>query len=110
MNETFEELYNAWRSEPFPEGSDDDEVDELHADLALADTNVAAVIVPFVEHGRSQAPAIDVMGSLEALRSRASALREAFDDERKVAISAYDKYAETLESVYRAFLASRSPG
>jgi hypothetical protein len=56
----FQEAYAAWRLQPFPSGSTNDEIDELHADLALVDSCVAETVLPFVERGEHVSPGVDV--------------------------------------------------
>jgi hypothetical protein len=95
---SFLEAYAAWRREPFPGGSSDDAADELHADLALADTWVAEAVIPFIESGRSAPAQVDVLGELQALRDRAATLN---DPERA---KKYLAYVERLSDVYSGFL------
>lgn len=45
MMPEFATSYNAWRSTPFPEGSDIDEIDDMHAKLAYVDAMVAEALV-----------------------------------------------------------------
>lgn len=48
MEDTRKELvraYEALRQKPFPDGSDDDDAGELHADLALLNTELNGLIV-----------------------------------------------------------------
>jgi len=58
----FEAAVATWRSQPFPSGSINDALDELHADLVLADTWVAEAVIPFVDHGALQPAHVDVIG------------------------------------------------
>jgi hypothetical protein len=101
---TLGDAYASWRQQPFPSGSTDDALDEIHADLVLVDHWVAQSVIPFVEQGRRQPAAVDVLGTIAQLRARAAAAAaEATDDHRQLAI-AYGVYAELMGEVYRAFL------
>ena len=73
----FERAYSAWREQPFPLGSRLDALDEVHADLVLVDTWVAATIIPLVEAGRYHPAQVDVLGKLQEIRHRAIELRKA---------------------------------
>lgn len=52
----FSRAVEAWRREPFPPGSATDALDELHADLALADSWLAEAVIPFVDRGVFEPP------------------------------------------------------
>ena len=104
----FEDAYASWRSRPFPPGSTNDSLDELHADLALADTWVAETVIPFVEHGVSDPARIDVVNELRKLRSRAEELGRASDGEEARQAASYRDYFDVLLRVYEGFL-TRAP-
>ena len=95
---TLPDAYAAWRREPFPRASSDDVVDELHANLALADSWIAESVIPFVEQRRFMPAEVDVLQELRVMRERAAALS---DPERA---REYLTYAERLSDVYSAFL------
>jgi len=95
---TLPHAYYAWRREPFPHGGSDEQVDELHADLALADSWVAESVIPFVERGQFLPAQVDVVQGLRLLRERAAAHRS---PDRAME---YLKYVELLSDVYDAFL------
>ena len=97
----FNDAYVAWRNQPFPAGSTDDALDELHADLALADTWVADSVVPYVERGVFQPARVDVIEEVSRLRDRVVALRSAGGD----LSASYRDYANLLLRVYEGFLA-----
>ena len=100
----FERAYSAWRQRPFPEGSRIDPLDELHADLVLADTWVAQTIIPFVEDGRYHPAQVDVLGKLQEIRDGAAALgKSGVADEKRLARE-YLTYAELLRTAYESFL------
>jgi len=83
-------------------------LDELHADLALADTWVAETVIPFVEHGVSDPARIDVVNELRKLRSRAEELGRASDGEEARLAASYRDYFDVLLRVYAGFL-TRAP-
>jgi hypothetical protein len=99
----FTEAYTAWRSLPFPPGSTEDTLDELHADLALADTWVADSVIPYVERGIYEPAQVDVLDTLRTLRNRAGALRDRGPDPGLA--GRYIKYVDVLLRVYHEFLA-----
>ncbi len=105
----FEDAYTTWRSQRFPPGSAHDALDELHADLALADTWVAETVIPFVEHGVHHPARANVRDELRKLRSRAVELGKAGDLEGKRLADSYREYAELLLRVYEGFIARREP-
>jgi hypothetical protein len=70
----------AWRNTPFPPGSSNDALDEVHADLALYDTWVAESVLPFMDSGVC-APAVpDVLGALDEVTRRIRELDSATAD------------------------------
>lgn len=107
---TLADAYASWRQQPFPSGSADDVLDEIHADLVLVDTWVAESLIPFVEHRHYQPARVDILGGIGKIRERAmAAARSAADDDRKLAV-AYETYADLMDTVYRALLAEVGPG
>lgn len=101
---SFGEAYTTWRERPFPAGSSTDALDELHADLALADTWVAESVVPFVERGLKQPAEVDVVGELSKLRDRAVELGSAATGEDARLASEYRDYIDLLVRAYTGFL------
>lgn len=100
----FAEAAEAWRRRAFPEGSEDEDLDELHADLALADTWVAEVVIPFVEGGvYAPLPAIDLRAELQALRDRVEVLRLSVGRQYAERLGEYSAYVTALVDVYDAF-------
>lgn len=67
----FQEAYASWREQTFPSGSSCDALDEIHADLALADAWVAETVIPFIQHGVYRPAQVDVVGTPEKIRDRA---------------------------------------
>lgn len=100
----FHNAYRLWKKQPFPSGSSWDALDEVHADLALADAWVADTVSPFVEHGVYRPAQVDVIATLEKIRQQAIQLGAKGDEEDKMLAEDYAKYAELLQSVYQAFL------
>jgi hypothetical protein len=100
----FEDAYTSWRGQPFPPGSADDALDELHADLVLADTWVAESVVPFVERGLYQPARIDVIAELRKLRDRAVQLRRDRAGDDAGLCDAYRDYAGLLLRLYEGFI------
>lgn len=68
---TFESAYRAWREAPFPGGSSNDKVDELRAELILADTWLADTLIPFVEEGRRWEDTSDISERLDRIFAEA---------------------------------------
>jgi hypothetical protein len=54
----FEEAVSLWRERSFPAGSEDDDLDELHADIALADSWIADAVIPYVDAGLFNPPKV----------------------------------------------------
>jgi len=100
----FERAYAAWRNQPFPLGSHLDALDEVHADLVLADTWVAETVIPFVEDGRYYPAQIDVIPKLQEIGDRARKLGDSGTADEKRLASDYVKYVVLLRSVYEHFL------
>ena len=101
----FEDAYIAWRSRPFPPGSEHDSLDDLHADLALADGWVADSVIPYVERGIFQPAQLDVIEELGKLRDRAVELRGAGGKHDPTLSDTYRDYVDLLLRVYEGFLA-----
>ena len=97
---TFEEAYRAWRSQPFPSGSHDDQIDDIHAQLAYVDAVVADVVIPFVESGRDVSVKLDVAALLNELSSRIAAHDETVSARLDGRLAEYQHYCDLLRSVY----------
>lgn len=100
----FQHAYELWKEQPFPSGSSWDALDEVHADLAVADTWVADTVIPFIEHGVYRPAQVDVIGALEKIRDQAIQLKARGEGEDKRLAEEYAKYAELLHFVYQSFL------
>jgi hypothetical protein len=101
---TFADRYAVWRNRPFPAGSADDSVDELHADLALVDSWVAESVVPFVERGLYRPAGVDVIGELWRLRARATELAGTRGQDDATLAGSYTSYLDLLIDLYDDFL------
>lgn len=86
-----------------------DALDEIHADLALADTWVAESVIPYVSRGQHSPAKVDVLAELEALRSRLAEIAESAlaPGDTKLA-GEYGAYCDLLSDVYRAFIEQRT--
>jgi hypothetical protein len=100
----FEDSVTAWRGQPFPPGSSNEQLDELHADLAVADTWVAESVIPLVERGVFQLPRVDVIEELRELNKRAVKLGKVTVGEESLLAGSYRDYAALLSRVYQEFL------
>jgi hypothetical protein len=101
----FKDSYASWRRKPFPQGSSTDSLDELHADLALADTWVAETVIPFVERGVYKPAQVDVIQELGKLHDRAREIEQMTDGEDRRLAADYGHHAALLVGVYNGFLA-----
>lgn len=91
-----------WLAAPFPSGSSNDEIDEIHADLVLIDTWVAGTIEPYAA-GREWSPAVpDVLGTIAHMRAQLHAVSTSGDE--ILIVRAYEDYLTLLETAYSAFL------
>jgi len=101
----FDEAVAAWQTLPFPPGSASDAIDELHADLVLADSWVAESVIPYIERGSRQLSNVDVIKRLSEFRSRATELRESSESqEDEQLLDSYREYIDSLLRAYRAFV------
>lgn len=100
----FEAAYVAWRNQAFPPGSADSSLDELHADLALADTWVAESVIPYIERGVYEPAQIDVIDELHSFCNRVDDLKRRGGGGDPILSDTYRDYAELLIRVYESFL------
>ena len=101
----FEATYHLWRDTAMPPGSVDDTLDELHADIVLADTWVADSVLPLVQYHRYRPARIDVLDRLAVLRDRCDELaRQATNGSL---LQSYRSYVVMLIALYEGFLALR---
>jgi hypothetical protein len=105
---SFEDDVAAWRACPFPPGSRDDSIDELHADLVLADTWVAETVIPYLTSGIYVPAKVDVIRELRKLRRRALELsRRSTHQEERGLTDSYRYYIDLLRRVYQGFTEHR---
>jgi hypothetical protein len=95
----FQQDYERWRREPFPQSSQFDELDALHAELAYADAMIADSAIPFVAEGRYSRLPGQVMSELDHLVLTAGRLERSGVAEVAQLAAAYKKYAELLKAV-----------
>ena len=109
---TFASAYAMWRAEPFPPGSTCDDLDELHADLALIDTWVADTVVPYAERGaRAQTSKVDIKHGIEGLAERLDSLsRKDSDPQSATLVAAYERYLALTADVLEAYERTASHG
>jgi len=108
----FRALYEAWRRLPLPDGSaDDDDVDELHADLALAVVNVAGPVVTFINTGKvaSRAQFDANLGDLTDLLRRADTLASSASGDGRERATEYQAYIRLTTEVWQSYLAVTRP-
>jgi hypothetical protein len=103
--DAFAEAYAAWRQRPFPPGSANEAIDELHADLALADSWVADSVIPYAENRVHKPAQVDVLAELTRFRERADQLALAANGDDAQLALAYRDYIDSLSKVYGRFLA-----
>lgn len=100
---TFNASVAAWRRAAFPVGSKNDELDEIHADLALIDTWVAGSVLPYVDTDVWEPAVPNVLGALDSLERHVHGVH--LDGENHVQVAnRYLAYAGLLRSVYEEFL------
>jgi hypothetical protein len=91
-----------WLATPFPADGRDPRVNDLHADLALADTWVAEEATPVINGRGRQKPGIDVSGGLGQLELRLQAVRPAVTDGDRELLDSYLAYLGILVQVHRS--------
>jgi hypothetical protein len=91
--------YERWRRTPLPSGTLNEEVDELHADLAMWDAFVADAVIPMAD-GRQYDPGVhDQAAEVENLRQRIEVvMREAVAEDREQ-LRLYREYCDLLQAV-----------
>jgi hypothetical protein len=105
----FKQRVAEWRRMPFPPGSSIDTLDELHADLVVADSWVAESAIPYLERGVYDPAEFDVLKELRILRDRAANETALSDEAGRELARRYVVYAEVLIRVYVDFL-EQQPG
>jgi hypothetical protein len=89
--------YRRWRDQPFPASSVDDDLDELHKDLAYWDAMVADTIIPAIEHGARYNPGVlDLNHGLAGYREKAVTASQQAGPAEAALIAQYLAYADLL--------------
>lgn len=102
-NERFVTAYQRWVSLPFPDGSDDDGLDELHAQLAYADAMVAEAAQPISRNPSSRDRVPDqVVSELRNVLARADEYGSSANEAYVRLASTYRIYANALLDVLDA--------
>jgi hypothetical protein len=97
-------------AEPFPAGSDVDELDELHAELAYADALVAEIAIPMARTGiRVGHVPEQVRAELAEVPTRAGRYEQASGEVARLAAS-YRSYAELLCCLIEEIHPAPEPG
>jgi len=91
-----------WQKLGFPKGSRDEELDEIHADLALCDSWVAESLVPYLRTGRWTPAIPNVLQTLDDIIARLNQRQKQVYD--RALIDQYLRYAMLLRAVYKGFL------
>lgn len=100
MTETsFRAAYDRWQATQFPKGSRDDDLDDLHGDLAYLDSVVADCAIPYATEGRATSVPAPVVEQLAELVTRSAQLEQDADPARSQTAAAYRGYAELLQAV-----------
>ena len=87
---------------PFPEGTNRDDIDELHAELAYWDSMVAEVVIPMTKGVPYDEGALDLAVGVEDLLGRIEALRSTADEAGRDVLGSYANYARSLAAVIAA--------
>jgi hypothetical protein len=99
----FDETYRRWRDAPFPHGSTNDPVGELHAELAQWDAFVADEVIPVAEglaHKPGIGSAYDIENEIELLRTAIDELANSVGPDDQALLRQYDDYCSLLTEVY----------
>lgn len=100
MTETsFQTAYERWQSAQFPKGSRDDDLDDLHSDLAHVDAVVADCAIPYATEGRHAPVPVPVVEQLDEMIERATRLEAADDADNAALATSYREYGELLKAV-----------
>lgn len=91
-----------WLAEPFPPGSDRDDLDEIHASLAYWDTWVASQVLPFDSTGVWQEPVLDLRAGLLGILGEIQEAGLRTPDAAQDLMFQYRRYAENLLDVVAA--------
>jgi hypothetical protein len=103
---TFDEAFDAWRRAKFPDGSPNDDVDDIHAVLAQLDAFVADEVIPLHEGRTIQYRLASMLGDLSDLQARIGALHDSAGPRDKAKLKEYADYCRLLQDVYALALES----
>jgi len=101
-----EKVFFEWLSTPFPQGSENDVLDELHADLAFADSMVASTLMPFIRRGIFEKDPYLDRGELLRIIAESKNFQSDSTEERKAA-EKYARYGQTLLAALDAYISAR---
>jgi hypothetical protein len=93
---SLQNIYDLWRREPFPSGSEIGEFDAMHAELAYADAMIAESAIPFITKGQYSAVPQQALRELDDVVVTAKQLMQSETGERAQLAATYRKYAELL--------------
>jgi hypothetical protein len=93
-------LYDLWRRQPFPPGSDVEELDAMHAELAYADAMIADSAIPFVTKGHYSPVPQQALDELDHVLVHARQLEQSDTGGRGRLAAKYKEYAELLRAVW----------
>jgi hypothetical protein len=100
MTETsFQAAYDRWQRAQFPKGSRNEDLDDLHGDLAYIDSVVADAAIPYATEGRAAQVPQPVVDQLNALVERSGELEKDGDPDVAHVAGTYREYGELLQSV-----------
>lgn len=98
--ESFMSAYERWVDEPFPGGSEDNGLDEIHAQLAYADAMVAEAALPLAKNLLQSGNVPDqVRTELRMAKARTDEYSSSENKEHARLALMYRRYAEVLQRV-----------
>lgn len=100
MTETsFQAAYDRWQAAQFPKGSRDEDLDDVHSDLAYLDSVVADCAIPYVTDGRAAQVPGPVVAQLAEIVERSAQLEKHGDPDTAPTAADYRAYAQLLQAV-----------
>lgn len=91
-----------WMDEPFPAGSANDDIDEVHTELVTVDMWVADLVMPYLMHERVLTDRVGIGAALEQMHQRLNELRLSSSPAETTVLERYSAYAQLLEDVFSA--------
>lgn len=98
---SFDDAYKEWRQAPFPKGSSDDAVDELHAELAQWDAFVADEVIAIADGRTPQPGVVDIRAELDSFQMKIAGVEANSHGAAREQLAAYRHYCALLINVYR---------